>query len=445
MAKRLPWLLGAALAAAALWFLLSPRPVKVDLGPITRGPIQRAVEEEGRTRVVERYVVSMPVAGRVRRITLEEGVAVGEGDVLAEIDPLELRSRVEQTEAQIDALRHRKEGVSTKRPKDEELERAKVLEAQARDALDVAQRELEAARAALVKAEKDLVRSEGALETGTGSSEDVDAAQAGAVAARAEVRAGEVRLQIRELEIRAARLDTQILEARLDDYAWEEKDYAAQIAALDASLGALRADLARTEVKSPESGVVLNVLLESEQVVPAGTALLEIGDLRRLEVEADFLSEDAAHMREGMPAEIFGRALGDATIRGKIERIHPSAFMKISSLGVEQQRVTVVIGFGLGEVPLGDRYRVEVRVLLDERADAVLVPEGALFRVGGEWHAFVVEDGRARLRAVKTGIRDGRRREVLQGLAEGEIVILHPETIEDGARVEPLPGAPPGR
>jgi len=442
MRKRIFWIVVAVVAAGVLWYLLAPRPVKVDFGRVTRGPIRSVVEEEGRTRVVERYVVSMPVAGRVRRIGLKEGAAVEEGAVVAEIDPLELRSRVEETEARIDALRHRREGVATKRPKEEELARAKILEEQAGEALDVARRELGAARAALDLAEKDLTRAKGALESGTGSSEDVDAAEAAAVRAREEVRAGEVRVQIRELEIRASRLDTQILEARLRDYDWEEKDYAAQIEALRSSLASLRDDLARTKVSSPVAGTVLNVFHESERVIAAGTPLLEVGDLQRLEVEADFLSEDAAHMSEGMPAEIFGRALGDRVITGRIKRIYPSAFEKISSLGVEQQRVTVAVGFGPGEVPLGDRYRVEVRVVLDERADALLVPESALFRRGASWHVFVVEGGRAVERAVKTGLRDGRRREVLDGLAEGETVVAHPETIEDGVRVEALPGSP---
>jgi len=443
MMRKLLWLAAALALLGALWFLLRPAPVKVDFARVTRGPIRETVEEEGRTRVVERYVVSMPVPGRVRRIVLKEGASVGEGEVVAEIDPVELHSRVAETEAQIDALRHRKEGVATKLPKEEELERAKILEQQATEALDVAQRELEAARASLVKAQKDLGRTRAALESGTGSSEDVDTAEAEEVRAREDVRAGEVRVQIRGLEIRATKLDTRILEARTKDYDWEEKDYAAQIEALDSSLAALKDDLARTKVTSPAAGTVLNVYLESEQVVAAGTPLLEIGDLRQLEVEADFLSEDAAHMRQGMLAEIFGRALGDRVIEGKIKRIYPAAFKKISALGVEQQRVTVVVGFGAGEVPLGDRFGVEVRVVLDQRADAILVPEGALFRVGGKWNVFAVEGGRARRRAVETGLRDGRRREVLSGLSAGETVVLHPESIDDGTRLEPLPGAPP--
>ncbi|MFI5402805.1 MAG: HlyD family secretion protein, partial [Planctomycetota bacterium] len=380
MTRKIVWLAAALAALGAVWFLLSPAPVKVDFARVARGSVRAAVEEEGRTRVIERYVVSMPVAGRVRRIVLDEGAPVKEGQVVAEIDPLELRSRVQETEAKIDALRHRKEGVATKKPKEEERERTKILEQQALESIDVAKRELEAAKAALVKAQKDLVRTRAALDSGTGSSEDVDAAEAEEVRARESVRACEVRVQIAELEIRARKLDTAILEARLGDFDWEEKDYASQMTALDASLAALKDDLLRTEVKSPVAGVVLNVFLESEQVAQAGTALLEVGDLKQLEVEADFLSEDAAHMRAGMPAEIFGRALGTQVIAGRIRRIHPAAFEKISSLGVEQQRVTVALGFDPGQVPLGDRFRVEVRVVLDERADAILVPEGALFR-----------------------------------------------------------------
>ncbi|MHC4165155.1 MAG: efflux RND transporter periplasmic adaptor subunit, partial [Planctomycetota bacterium] len=131
--------------------------------------------------------------------------------------------------------------------------------------------------------------------------------------------------------------------------------------------------------------------------------------------------------------------LGDRVIAGKIQRIYPSAFKKISSLGVEQQRVIVVVAFEKGAVPLGDRFRIEVRVILDQRADAVLVPEGALFRHRRRWHVFRIEENTARLAPVETGLRDGRVREVLDGLAPGASVILHPDdSIQDGTRVEPL-------
>jgi len=361
---------------------------------------------------------------------------VREGQVVGEIDPLPLKSKVEEAEAEIDALRHRIAGVATKRPKEAELERARVLEEQAREALDVAGRELEAARAEQVRASKDLVRARESLAGGTGSQEDVDVAEAAEIRAREEVRAGELRLQIRVLEIKGAHLSLVVLEARTRDYDWEEKDYAAQIEAIEASLAALKDDLRRAQITAPVDGIVLRLYQESEQTVAAGTPLLEVGDVRRLEVEADFLSEDVAHMEVGMPAEIFGRALGDRVITGRIRRIYPSAFLKISSLGVEQQRVTVIVGFEPGQVPLGDRYRIEVRVILDSRPDVILVPEGALFRQEGSWHVFLVVDGKLELRAVETGLRDGRQREVLQGLAPGDVVVLHPDdTLEPGTRV----------
>ncbi|MHC5012690.1 MAG: efflux RND transporter periplasmic adaptor subunit, partial [Planctomycetota bacterium] len=269
---------------------------------------------------------------------------------------------------------------------------------------------------------------------------EFDAVQAARTQAAERVGAQEVRVRIRTLAIALARLNREVLEARLNDYDWERQAYQEQIDAVNASLRSLREDLKRTQIHAPISGVLLKLERESEQTVAAGTPILELGDLEQLEVEADFLSEDVVRMRQGMDAEIFGRALGDAVLPAKVTRIHPSAFEKISSLGVEQQRVKVLLSLDTGSVRLGDLYRVEVRVILDERDDVLLVPEGALFRHEGTWHAFVLDAGRARLQAVRTGLRDGRDREVLGGLTAGDRVILYPDdSLEDGIRVEALP------
>ena len=253
------------------------------------------------------------------------------------------------------------------------------------------------------------------------------------------MRAQEVRIKIAQLAISATQLNRTTIEARLDDFAWEEKAYEQQIQALKASLETLRDDLQRAEITAPTSGVVLRLLQESETVVAPGTPLLEIGDLSKLEVEVDFLSEDAAHMRAGMRAEVYGRALGDRVLAGRVDRIHPSAFEKISSLGVEQQRVYVIVAFDPEDTGLGDRFRVEARVILEERSDVVLVPEGALFRQQDAWHVFVVDGEAVRLRRVETGLRNGRVREALDGLAAGDRVVLHPgDALEEGTRVKVL-------
>ena len=439
MVKRVLWIAIPLVLLGGLYLLAQARPVPVDVAVIGRGPIRAFVEEEGRTRVLDRFVVSAPVGGRLYRVALDEGDAVEKNQVLARVDPLALKSAVAEVEAEIRATRQRMAGVETKIPKPEEIERAKVLESQATESLEVAVRELERAKASWDRFEKDLVRARQLAEQELIPASELDAAVAAEQAAHEQVKAQEVRIKIARLAISATQLNRTTLEARLDDYEWEERAYEQQIQALEASLEKLRDDLKRTTIVAPTTGVVLRVLQESEIVVAAGTPLLEIGDLGRLEVEVDYLSEDAAHMRVGMPAEIFGRALGDRVLTGQVARIHPSAFEKISSLGVEQQRVYVIIAFDPADTGLGDRYRVEARVILEAKPEVTLVPEGALFRQEGAWHVFVQDGEVARLRAVRTGLRNGRVREVLDGLAVSERVVLHPgDALVDGTVVQVL-------
>jgi HlyD family secretion protein len=424
----------------ALWAFASTRPVRVELAKLQRGPVRSFVEEEGKTRVIDRFVVSTPVGGRLRRVRLDEGDAVKKGAVLAEIDSLEFESKVAETEAEMRALRHRIEGVDTKKPKRKEVARARLLVDSAEEALSVAERELDDAEARAALAKKDADRLRVLARDGSATTAELDATITEEIRANERVRVREIQLKIRRFAIDSAKLTADVLEARLKDYRWEKDEYKDKIEAMEASLKSLRDDLQRTRILSPTDGVVLNLLRESEQFLAAGTPILEVGDLERLEVEADFLSEDVAHMKVGMKAEIFGRALGDRVVPAKLTHIYPSAFRKISSLGVEQQRVKVVVRPNPGGLGLGDRFRVEVRVILEERADALLLPEGALFRSGGRWQVFRVDGGRAKKTAIRTGLRDGRLREVLEGLSAGDSVILHPDPeLEDGTRVEALP------
>jgi HlyD family secretion protein len=431
---------------AGLWAFARTRPVAVDTAVVRRGPIRATVEEEGRTRVVDRFVVSAPVTGRLLRVELEPGAVVGKGALLAQIDPLPIAARVEEIEAQVRALRRQAEGVDSKTPKPGELEHARLLVTTAEESVEVARLELEELRTVLERIQEDRDRTRSLVRQQRLPGADLDVAETAHAQARDRVLAQEVRLRIRQLAVDLARLSEKVLADRLHDFDWEKRVYEEQIQGLEAALRSVRDELQRTDIPAPEDGVVLLVHLQSQQTVAAGTPILELGDLRRLEVEVDFLSEDAVAMREGMPAEVFGRALGDRVVGTTVKRIHPSAFTKVSSLGVEQQRVRVILDLDAEGLGLGDLYRVEVRVLLEERRDAVLVPEGALFRHAGAWHAFRVEGERAVLVRVETGLRDGLLREVLSGLAPGDVVVLHPgEAVEDGDRVEPLPAGQAGR
>jgi len=431
--------IGIAIAAAAiagLWWYASTRPTKVTIATLERGRIREVVEEEGKTRVIDRYLVSTPVAGRIRRIRLEEGDPVAKGDLLAEIDPVAMQARVDEAEAEIRALAQRVEGVDEKKPREAELESAVVLEQVAARQLESMRSQLAESRARLEQAQKEAKRERKLVRRESSTVSDLDRAEADEKAAEEAVRDYEQRVKVRELEVATAQLQTKLLRDRLQDFEWEKGEYRERIKALQASTTALRDDLKRTRVVSPASGTVLKRYQESEQVLRAGTPLLELGDLAELEIEADFLSEDVAHMSKGMAAEIFGRALADKTVAATILRIHPSAFEKVSSLGVEQQRVTVVFSVARGALPLGDQYRVEVRVILNEKSDTLMAPEGSLFRMAGRWHVFVADGGRAALRQIETGLRDGRNREIVSGLSAGDRVIVHPDpSIADGSRI----------
>jgi HlyD family secretion protein len=383
-------LAGLGLFVVLLVVALRPSPHEVDLAPVEHGPLQVAVEDEGETRVRDRFVISAPVAGRLLRIELEPGDAVHRGDVVAALSPappglLDARSRAEASAA-VDSAQAVVGRVRA--------ERDRALAARDRSRSDL-QRHRELARTGIVSAEV---------------------------------------LEIRETEARAAE---EALRAAVFAAATAEGDLERTRAVLvqTSSGGPGRA----IELHSPVNGVVLKRLRESEAVVPPGEPLLELGDPAALEIVSDLLSVDAVKVRPGQTVliEQWG---GEGVLRGRVRRVEPAGFLKISALGVEEQRVNVVIDF---EDPaaaraLGDGYRVEVRVVIWEIPEAVKAPTSSLFRQGEKWAVFAAEGGRARLRLVEVGRRNGLHAQILSGLKAGEQVVIHPsDSLRDGTRIRP--------
>jgi HlyD family secretion protein len=381
----LPTVLIGGLLAVALW----PTTVPVDVAAVTRGPLVVTVDEEGVTRVRDRFVISAPVTGRVLRIELEPGDKVRRGDVVvrvrAETPPLlDARTRAE-AEAGAEA---------------------------ARSGLGRARAEEQRAKVALAQAAKELTRVRELAASGLTTPQAVDAREAAAQEAEEAVAAA-------SFAVRTAAAELQRSEARL---APSTPEAAGRVAAATA----------------PVDGVVLRRLRESESVVPAGEPLLEIGDPRQLEIVSDLLSVDAVRVKPGAKAMI-DQWGGDRTLEARVRRIEPAGFTKISALGVEEQRVNVVLEFAdpaEAWTALGDAYRVEVSIVIWEAPNVLKVPTSALFRVGEEWAVYLVEAGRARRVLVKLGRQTGQEAEVIMGLSDDVQVILHPgDTLVDGARV----------
>ncbi|MEE9301603.1 MAG: HlyD family efflux transporter periplasmic adaptor subunit [Alphaproteobacteria bacterium] len=384
------------LLAGGLVYAFWPRPVPVDLGEASRGSLRVTVDDEGRTRVKEVYVVSAPVAGHARRIEIHVGDEVVTGEtVLAEIQEpeptfLDVRSK-RQAQAEVKAA-----------------EAAKTF----------AEAEVERARAEIEFARTELERARLLAARGNISQRALDNAELEVKIHTTAVATTEASLRVREFELETAR--AALIEPGED--------------------GAFAATESKccVEVRAPVSGRVLRVLHESEGVVAAGTPLVEIGDPRELEVEVDLLSSDAVNVVEGAEVEIV-RWGGGEMLAGRVRRVEPYGFTKVSALGIEEQRVNVIIDFTDPPEnwrPLGHGYRVETRIVVWRGDDVLKLPLSALFRDGGAWAVFVLDDGRARLRHVGVGRMNSVEAQILDGLDEGEQVVLYPsDRVFDDVRI----------
>ncbi len=390
-----PWIWIALLLTVTVVLVvrgLRPKPVLVEAAAVERGPLAITIEEEGKTRVADRYVISAPVAGFLRRIALDVGDVVREGMAISRLTPMQpvfidTRSRAE-TEARIAA--------------------AEAAERTAAEQVRVAEANASLARTQLARFRK-------LVDSGDLAGEVLDRAKAEADSAAAALSAA-------RYAVEQARNTAEALRATL------QRDAAPANPAPPESV----------PVIAPVSGRVLRVVRKSEGVVQAGEPLVEVANAQALEVEVELLSADAVRVRPGTRVE-FVRWGGEGPLEGRVRRIEPTAFTKISALGVEEQRVRVLIDFTSPRQQwerLGDGYRVEARFFLWESADVLLAPATALFPHGGGWAVFVVEQETARRRAVSIGKRNGLAGEILDGLQEGERVVLHPDTsVADGVLV----------
>jgi HlyD family secretion protein len=400
--KRIIGIAGLGLVAAGLVWFAWPRPILVDLATVAKGPIEVTVDDDGKTHVRHIYTVSAPVAGKVLRIshpTGEHGPSLHVGDevvanqtVVAVMQPtlpnfIDVRSR-------------------------EQLQ-AEVLAADA--AIQQQEAEVKRLEAALDFSRNEFQRAQMLSRTQTISAQAFDKAKFDVATNEALLAGARAQVDVR----RALRAS---LAARLVD---------------PTSVEAPAEPTCCVRVLAPASGRVLRIVQDSEAPVPSGAPLADIGNPLDLEIVADLLSTDAVQIKAGAPVRIDG--WGGPVIGGKVTRVDPAGFLKVSALGIEEQRVRVTIDFAdppEAWSPLGHDYRVVVHVTTWSSPDAVSVPVSALFRKGEEWAVFAVRDGRARTVPIRIGHRNNRAAEVLSGLSAGDQVVVHPsDRIADGSRV----------
>lgn len=372
----------AALILLVIVVALIPEAVRVETAKVERGPMMVTIESRGETRVRERFVITAPISGRVARIELREGATIAPGQLITTITavPIDPRQR-EEAEARVSSA-------------DASHGEAAAAVRSAEAAYELARRERE--------------RVERLGREGVATAQLVDQAKTGEERARRELDAARQRLAAT----------------------------AANAAAARASLQTPSGGRAVMQVRAPAGGRLLRVPERSERIVRAGEPLVEVGDARQLELVIDVLSEDAVKVRPGNRV-IVDQWGGDTPLQGTVRLVEPAAFRKISALGIEEQRVNVIADLVAAPAELGDAFRVEAKIVVWESENAVKVPVSALARVGDAWTVFTVENGRAKRQPVVIGRRNPLEAEVLKGLSEGAVVIVHPGyDVNDGARVQ---------
>lgn len=381
----------AAALALAVWSMM-PRPVPVEIATVTKGKFVATVDEDGKTRIREHYVVAAPLPGRLTRVRLKAGDSVKADDIVATIMPspapfLDPRSRVE-AEQRLGAAEAARERTNAT------VERSQAQAAQAKSDLD---------------------RARSLTERGASTVQALERAETAMRVADRDMRAAEFLDHATEHEVEQAK-------ALLAQYTDANKN-----------------PPERWNVTAPVSGLVLKVTQESETVVQPGTPILDIGDPLDLEIMVDVLSTDAVEIHPGADVAIEHWG-GPGVLAGRVRRVEPAAFTKISTLGVEEQRVNVLIDVVSPPkdwAGLGDAYQVDARITVFSRDDATIVPTGALFRTGENWNVYVVSEGRAQRRVVTLLRRSGRFAAITAGVQLGERVVIYPsDRVASGVRVE---------
>lgn len=424
----------------------------VEVVRVAREPIQEYVEEPGVTRLPTTTLVTMPYAGRLETLTLTEGDSVESGAAVAQLVQQDLDLAVAEAQAVVDRLDAAIAENSHVLMENLAMIQANEFVQSMANTVLVAKTQVESGKAKLDFFQNQLQRIRPLHESNTVGDEELELAELDVITAAIDSTQDELVVSITKAVEAATRVVPEMVKQLISDKTLTDAVLRKQPAEAAARLEKVELQRQRGTIFSPIDGVVLRRFVTNERFLPAGEPLLELGRLENLEIEADVLSLDVVNADEGDRVEIYGPTIGAGRRHGRshaagvIHKIYPAGFTKISSLGVEQQRVKVIIRIDPADLAwlraernLGVGYRVRTRLFTAEKPDALVVPRSALFRRSdGDWLVYVVREGRAASVTVTVGLSNDRQAEILTGVAEGDQVVRSPEAgLADGQRVKP--------
>ncbi len=437
--RRIFLAIGVLAVIVLVWLAMREGPLPVEMAQAETRTVRAYISEDAKTRLDDDILIDMPISGTVNKIALKEGAAVAKGDCVATIDTYALKQQLAGVNAMIEQAKARITSVDVEKPKPEELKSAELRVKQELDRQNIARKERDIAQNNFNDAEREYNRIKALRDAGAVSQSQYDDANRAYMNARENLERATLAEKANQKGREMANLASERLRGSIDDNEFMRQVYQAEIENLETKLNQLQDDLEKATIKSPVDGVILEKFVDDSRVLAAGSPLLRIGNMSTIEIECDVLSEEVGRVDPGDAVEITGKALNDEVIMGKVDRIYPAGFKKISSLGIEQQRVKTIISFDNGKVQLRPGTSVDVRIITDEVADAVAVPERATFRNDDGWAVFVVNGGEAKLTPVEITLKNDDWAAIGSGLTAGQTIVAEPKNeLQDGMSVTPL-------
>lgn len=420
------WVIVLSAVGLAVWAWSRPT-TRVEVVRPEVHDIRAYVEEQAVTHLHDDYLVSMPISGRLEPISLHEGDQVEADQVVARLETDDLRDRVKQAEQRLAAIE-----VQVKKAKDNTIENDAKVEMDAwvkaiDELVKAGEQWVASAEAVMAYEQEEVNRLTRAAEGGAVTDQERRRAELSLRKAQSDYQSDKLQLEALKTLQAISYIGPKYITDYIARKSFTQERLEKELAEATAQLDLARRDLGRTEVKSPIAGIVMSRQETQHRFLPAGTPLMTLGKLHDMEVIADVLTERAVNIRPDDPVEIFGEALPDGPVAGKVTRVYPAGFKKISSLGVEQQRVKVAIRFDKRPEHLGVAYRVYVRIVTDRADNAITVPRSCLFRdSAGNWQVMTVDGGKLAIRTIKVGLMNDDRAQVTDGLTEQDRVVSQP-------------------
>ncbi|MFH1422170.1 MAG: efflux RND transporter periplasmic adaptor subunit [Planctomycetota bacterium] len=412
-------------------------PLEVETAVVSRGDIEEFIEERARTQYHETFTVAVLVSGFVRPITIEEGDKIQKGQILATVEDTQYESAVREADEQVNNINALIKGVDAGKPKKEEKKYARI-------ALEIAKTELESVSLQLTALSKAFdtanwlyLSAQKLFEEKKISELELNTKRDDAFAKEAFLKQQQALVSVSKLRVEAAEASLSLVSNYDNENEFQREAYKAQINSIKNRLITLRDQKEKTVVTSPISGVVLNLFSRGNRMMLTCEPLMLIGNPESLELRVDILTDDVAKVAIGQKTKISCECLSGKIVTGKVAKILPTGFLKTSTLGVEQERIGVIIELNDLEVKLGPIYGVDVKIITKEKTDVLLVSERAVFKIDGETYVFVIKGEKAQLVRFRTGIKNDVSYEVVDGLSEGDIVITTPPPeLKEGTKVK---------